>query len=53
MTYIIVDFEATCCNRGTVAREQMEIIEIGAVALVGHEPEVQSEFQCFVKPVRR
>ncbi len=52
MTYIIVDFEATCCNKGSVARNEMEIIEIGAVALGDNGPEVLAEFQHFIRPVR-
>ncbi|NHZ79970.1 hypothetical protein F2P44_11880 [Massilia sp. CCM 8695] len=52
VTYIIVDFEATCCNEGQVARDEMEIIEIGAVALYGDGPSTYGQFQAFVKPVR-
>ena len=52
MTYIIVDFEATCCDRGSVPRDEMEIIEIGAVALCGDDSEISSEFQAFIKPQR-
>ncbi|NHZ35782.1 3'-5' exonuclease [Massilia rubra] len=52
MTYIIVDFEATCCNTEQIARDEMEIIEIGAVALHGNGPFTLGEFQSFVKPVR-
>lgn len=52
MTFIIVDFEATCCDKGSVARHEMEIIEIGAVALDGNGPAIHAEFQCFIKPVR-
>lgn len=52
MTFIIVDFEATCCNKGSVARNEMEIIEIGAVALHPDSLEKLSEFQSFIRPVR-
>jgi len=52
MTYIIVDFEATCCDKGKVPRDEMEIIEIGAVVLEGKGPAILDEFQSFVKPVR-
>ncbi|KPU95378.1 hypothetical protein APR50_30795 [Variovorax paradoxus] len=52
MTYIIVDFEATCSDRGEVPREEMEIIEIGAVALWQNGPDLRGEFQSFVKPTR-
>ncbi len=49
---IIVDLEATCCDRGGVTREEMEIIEIGAVAAEVSTGKVVSEFQSFVRPVR-
>ena len=52
MTYIIVDFEATCCDSGTVPRNETEIIEIGAVALDGQGPGIRDEYQSFIKPVR-
>ena len=52
MTYIIVDLEATCCDKGTVTRDQMEIIEIGAVALDGLGPNITDEYQSFIRPVR-
>ncbi|MEK8030910.1 3'-5' exonuclease [Ideonella sp. DXS29W] len=49
---LVIDFEATCCDRGTVPRERMEIIEVGAVMVetIGFQP--VSEFQTFVRPVR-
>ena len=31
--FLIVDLEATCSNDGSIPREEMEIIEIGAVML--------------------
>jgi inhibitor of KinA sporulation pathway (predicted exonuclease) len=52
MTYLIIDFEATCCDKGGVVRNEMEIIEIGAIALDGNGPGIQDEFQSFIKPVR-
>ena len=52
MTYIVIDFEATCCNKGSVARNEMEIIEIGAVALEYNGPAILEEYQAFIKPVR-
>ena len=56
MTYLIVDLEATCCDRQSIPRREMEIIEIGAVA-VRFTPDLQSfktlgSFQAFVRPVR-
>lgn len=49
--YLVIDFEATCCNLGTVPRQEMEIIEFGAVMTDG-DFRVVDEFQSFVKPVR-
>lgn len=50
---VIVDVEATCCERGgEFPREEMEIIEIGAVAVDAATGAVESEFQAFVRPVR-
>ncbi len=53
MTYVIVDFEATCCDHNTVPREEMEIIEIGAVAVNKNSLNIQDEFQKFVRPSRQ
>lgn len=50
--YLIVDLEATCCDRGTIPRAQNEIIEIGAVMLCAASLERVGEFGCFVRPVR-
>lgn len=49
---LVVDLEATCCDQGSVPREEMEIIEIGAVMLEPTGFEVVGEFGEFVKPVR-
>jgi inhibitor of KinA sporulation pathway (predicted exonuclease) len=50
--YLVIDFEATCCDRNSVPREQMEIIEIGAVMVEARQLQVVAEFQSFVRPVR-
>jgi inhibitor of KinA sporulation pathway (predicted exonuclease) len=50
--YLIVDVEATCWDDGSVPRDDMEIIEIGAVLQAAQTFEVASEFQTFVRPVR-
>lgn len=50
--YLIVDLEATCSEDTTVPRDEMEIIEIGAVMLNARNYEPESEFQVFVRPVR-
>lgn len=48
----VVDFEATCSDDNSVRREEMEIIEVGAVMVDGQTLERLDEFQSFVKPVR-
>lgn len=50
--FLIIDLEATCCNKSSISREEMEIIEIGAVMLNRNTWEVDSEFQRFIQPVR-
>lgn len=49
--YIVVDFEATCCNYNSFPRHEMEIIEFGAV-LLNEGFGIIDEFQAFVKPVK-
>ena len=48
----IVDFEATCCDHHTFPREEMEIIEIGSVAVDAGTGILLSEFCTFIRPVR-
>lgn len=50
--FLIIDLEATCCDKRTVPRHEMEIIEIGAVMLNRQTWEIDSEFEHFIKPVR-
>lgn len=50
MRLIVVDLEATCWDGGA-RRGDMEIIEIGAVALAPDSHTADAEFQSFVKPV--
>jgi inhibitor of KinA sporulation pathway (predicted exonuclease) len=50
--YLIIDLEATCSDDGRVPREEMEIIEIGAVMQHARTFAIESEFQTFVRPVR-
>ncbi|MCC3505166.1 MAG: exonuclease domain-containing protein [Microcoleus sp. PH2017_19_SFW_U_A] len=50
--YLVLDLEATCCDKGSIARNQMEIIEIGAVMVDSTTLTIVDEFQTFVKPVR-
>jgi inhibitor of KinA sporulation pathway (predicted exonuclease) len=48
---VVIDLEATCSRDETVPKKEMEIIEIGAVA-VDAELRCLDEFQAFVRPVR-
>lgn len=50
--YLVVDLEATCDQRG-FPRDQMEIIEIGAVLVEPRSLRPVREFQTFVRPVVR
>jgi len=50
--FLIVDLEATCCNKNTITRNQMEIIEIGAVMLDSETLLKVDEFTIFIKPIR-
>jgi inhibitor of KinA sporulation pathway (predicted exonuclease) len=50
--WLVIDLEATCCNDGQFPREEMEIIEIGAVIAEGKTFQPMDEFQTFVRPVR-
>jgi inhibitor of KinA sporulation pathway (predicted exonuclease) len=50
--FMVVDLEATCCDRQTIKRHEMEILEIGAVMVEARNLTFVSEFQAFVKPVR-
>lgn len=49
----LVDLEATCCDRGTINSEEMEIIEVGVVVIDLQDGcKVVDEFSSFVRPVR-
>ncbi|WP_198000313.1 3'-5' exonuclease [Gimesia alba] len=50
--FLIIDLEATCCNRQSVTRNEMEIIEIGAVIVDRDSLSAVDEFQTFIQPVR-
>lgn len=50
--FMVLDLEATCCDRKTIHRNEMEIIEIGAVMVESKNLTAVSEFQTFVKPIR-
>jgi len=49
--YLIIDLEATCCNQGSVKREEMETIEIGAVMVDAKSLEIVDEYEIFIKPI--
>lgn len=50
--FLVLDLEATCCDKGTIKRHEMEIIEIGAVMVEAQALKIINEFQTFIKPVR-
>ena len=50
--YLVVDLEATCCDRRNIRKEEMEIIEIGAVMVHSESLSIVDEFQSFIKPIR-
>ncbi len=49
---LVVDLEATCCDRQTIPRHQMETIEIGAVMVDRDTLAIVDEFQTFIRPQR-
>jgi inhibitor of KinA sporulation pathway (predicted exonuclease) len=49
---MVINLEATCSDKHTFYRHEMETIEIGAVILNRQTWEIDSEFQQFIKPVR-
>jgi inhibitor of KinA sporulation pathway (predicted exonuclease) len=50
--FLVIDLEATCCDKKTIQRHEMEIIEIGAVMVDAKNLTAVSEFQTFIKPLR-
>ena len=50
--WLVIDLEATCCDDNRFPRDEMEIIEIGAVITDGQTFQPIDEFQSFVRPVR-
>ncbi|MEO0967184.1 MAG: 3'-5' exonuclease [Cyanobacteria bacterium J06639_18] len=50
--YLIVDLEATCCDKFSIPQKEMETIEIGAVIVEAVGLNVIDEFTIFIKPVR-
>ncbi|MEN8236707.1 MAG: 3'-5' exonuclease [Pseudomonadota bacterium] len=50
--FLIVDLEATCCNKGSIPKYEMETIEIGAVIIEATKLIAINEFSIFIRPVR-
>lgn len=50
--YLIIDLEATCCDKQSIPRNEMEIIEIGAIMVEASSWQAVDEFQTFIKPKR-
>ncbi|MGL5064597.1 MAG: exonuclease domain-containing protein [Microcoleus sp.] len=50
--YLVLDLEATCCDRASIPSNHMEIIEIGAVMVEAKTLNIIDEFQTFIKPIR-
>lgn len=50
--YLVIDLEATCDDQGAVPRDEMEIIEVGAVWVDGRTMQGVDEFQTFIRPAR-
>lgn len=50
--WLVIDLEATCCDDERFPRQEMEIIEIGAVIADARSYRLVDEFQSFVRPVR-
>lgn len=46
---VVVDVEATCCDKGTIPRDETEIIQIGA-CIVDKKFNIIDEFDRYVKP---
>jgi inhibitor of KinA sporulation pathway (predicted exonuclease) len=49
---LIVDLDATCCDAGTIERQESEIIEIGAILVRLNNKREVGLFNKFIKPVR-
>jgi len=50
--YLVIDLEATCSDDDSVPRDEMEIIEIGAVLVDAATLRPAKELQRFVRPIR-
>jgi len=50
--FLIIDLEATCCDKQSIPRREMETIEIGAVIVEASSLTKVDEFVTFIKPIR-
>lgn len=50
--FLVIDLEATCCDKQSIPRHEMEMIEINAVMVEAQELKIVDEFSTFVRPVR-
>ncbi len=50
--YLVIDLEATTSRDGSVPKDEMETIEIGAVLVDAESLRVEAEFATLVRPVR-
>ncbi|PCH95098.1 MAG: exonuclease [Gammaproteobacteria bacterium] len=50
--FLIVDLEATCCDDSSIAKNDNEIIEIGAVMVDSETMCIIDEFNAFIKPTK-
>lgn len=48
--YLVVDFEATCCDDDSIALNEREVIEFGSVVVEAQNLSLVSEFAAFVRP---
>ncbi len=49
--FLVVDFEATCCDDDSISLDEREIIEFGAVLIEAKSLSTVSEFASFVRPI--
>ncbi len=49
---VVLDIEHTCANDDSLAREERETIEIGAVLIDKKQCHVIDEFQSLIRPIR-
>ncbi|MBK8172908.1 MAG: exonuclease domain-containing protein [Sandaracinaceae bacterium] len=50
--YVVIDLEATTSSNGSLPKDEMETIEIGAVFVDASDLSVVGEFQTFIRPMQ-